>query len=287
MINIDVIITTYNRPKKVNELVNQLNKLAYGPKKVIVVDSSNDDNLELKYNRSVTYVKSDRKSQPYQRFLGVNSISSDLVCFFDDDVQILEENLFVELFNAFKDNSIVGVSAGIFYENGVPLNQLQKKITRIATGKISWLGKTTGLPNKNKVVEYFPGPIMSFRREILKSLFDEYMFKIFEDKIAMGEDKVISMRASQFGQLFYLGEKNYLYHPPEPSNYYSDDISFIAKTIFSRLWLNKVYADVKGKPKWLAYIIFTGYFAKHFLLNFFKMKHMKAYGKALTYIYKY
>lgn len=283
---IDVIICTYNRPEKVASLVEQILQCKPAPNRVIVVDSSDNDHETLACRSDITYVKSDRKSQPYQRYLGTKHSQAPIVCFFDDDVNILISTLFADIKAAFNDPAVVGVSAGIHYENGVPLNQQTTEKLLQHTGKITWLGKTTGLPQQNQEVEYFPGPIMSFRTEILPQVFDEYLFTIFEKRMAMGEDKAISMRASKYGKLMYLGAKNYLYHPPEPSTYFTNNINFIAKTTFSRLWLNKIIADIKQQPQWKAYAIFAMYVTKQCIKGLTQKEVLKGNILALQWLIK-
>lgn len=265
---LDVVICTYNRPAMVNSLVQAIKAISTGISEIIIVDSSDSSNSILQADPKINYIKSDRKSQPYQRYLGTLASKSEIIVFFDDDVKIIDDSIFNVIKTAFQKNSeIAGVSAGIYYESGVEINQSKKSIILPNTGKISWLGKTTGLPNEDAFVDYFPGPIMAFRKSIVNHLFDEYMFSIFEKRIAMGEDKVISMRASKYGKLFYLGSKTYIHHPPEKSTYFINKVDFIAKTTFSRLWLSKQYAYAHNKQIWKAYLIFSMYLLKQFIFG--------------------
>lgn len=281
---LDVIICTYNRVENVNQLVEEVIQSSPSPNQIIVVDSSDADNETLIQNTRVNYIKSDRKSQPYQRYLGAKNSYADLLVFFDDDVKILKFDLFSKIQLGFQNVSTVGVSLGIHYENGIALNQKKNVSEKDSpkTGKISWLGRTFGLPNTDMFVQYFPGPVMAFRKTIVFNLFDEYLFDIFERKIAMGEDKAISMKASKYGYLYYYGSEDYLYHPPIESTYYKNEVDFVAKTTFSRLWLSKIYADVKGEKKILAYMHFMLYCAKQVprsILNFNRLKgNLKACG---------
>lgn len=283
---ITLIICTYNRPNHVVNLVNQIFECNFKIEDVIVVDSSDSDNIILTNDSRVKYVKSDRKCQPYQRFLGTKFINSDCVLFLDDDIQIIKKNVFEKVISGFELNDeIVGVSVGINYQSGVPIYENGKGIVHPKTGKISWLGHTTGLPEVDTYVEYFPGPIMAFRKKILKKLFDEYTFLIFEKGIAMGEDKAISMRASKFGKLFFFGSEKYLFHPPEPSTYYQNHVKFTAKTTFSRLWISKVYAQTHNKPLFLAYIYFTGYLIKQLFTSVIQLDSKKLIGNLIAIKY--
>ena len=152
---------------------------------------------------------------------------------------------------------------GILYETSIAINNDTKANKNLEyTGKISWLGRTTGLPKDNREVEFFPGPVMSFRRSALLEAFDGYIFYIFENRIAMAEDKVISMRVSKKGRLWYIGDSVYIKHPPIPSTYYENDMLFHAKVVFSRLWFNFEYAYIRNKSSFLSIIIFIAYILK-------------------------
>ena len=175
------------------------------------------------------------------------------------------------------------------YESGIELNKRikvkAKGNTKTISGKISWLGRTTGLPEKIDFVQYLPGPAMAFRNTVLKNVFDEYLFTIFEKRIAMGEDKFISMQAGTHGKLLFLGDKTYIYHPPEPSTYFNNEVDFIAKTTFSRLWLSKQFAKTHKKPIWKAYLIFILYLFKQLLTGLFNRSRLKGNLKAIKWLY--
>lgn len=112
---IDIIITTYNRPAKVIELVNCLLALPEKPKRVIVVDSSDIDNEQLKAMMGVKYLKSSHKNQPYQRYLGFVNAESEFLVFLDDDMEVVDEGFIPKLLNIFKDTKVTGVA--IKFEN--------------------------------------------------------------------------------------------------------------------------------------------------------------------------
>jgi glycosyltransferase involved in cell wall biosynthesis len=267
---LDIVITTYNRPTSVIALVNSIVEINECVNKIIVVDSSETRNVELSEICGVGLIYSDRKSQPYQRYLGYLETESEVVCFFDDDIIIKEKGIFYDFLCEFQDNEVVGVSARINYETSILINKRNNISNDVGNGSISWLGRTEPLPNIKTSVKYFPGPCMSYRREIIPFLFDEEMFELFEKKRAMGEDKAISMRASKFGKLNYLGHKVYLLHPPLESTYFNDEISFISKTIYSRLWLSIIYSETYNKSRSLAYFIFMLYFFRQLFLTDFK-----------------
>ena len=248
----DVIITTYNRPAKVRDLCANILMLTPLPGRLIVVDSSDEINQQLKQDTRITYLQSSIKSQPYQRYLGTLVSNADVLVFFDDDLTIVNNDLFKDVLDAFKQPNVVGVGVGIEYHNII--NQQHVKATKKSLsaitslfypkpkpGAIGRFGQTTKLPNEVLEVDYLPGPNMCFKSSIIKHLFNETLFELFEKKIAMGEDKAISMKASCYGTMLYLGNKKYLHHPAEESSYFDNYENFLAKVYYSRLWLAGQY----------------------------------------------
>ena len=91
--SLDVVICTYNRPQKVVELITQLQDCIIAPSQIIVVDSSDKTNTDLRNKSGIKYIQSNHKNQPYQRFLGVNQSTSEYILFLDDDMEILDEHV--------------------------------------------------------------------------------------------------------------------------------------------------------------------------------------------------
>src|SRR5690606_13781084 len=121
-------------------------------------------------------------------------------------------------------------------------------------GEIFLAGLSGGIPpGYSGKVQYFQGANMSFRRGVLEKLFDDEVFSFYEMKIGKGEDKMLSMRASQFGTLYAMGDLC-LRHPPEESHYYQNLEDFNKRTAFSRLYLSKIYCGVMGIPWWIGIV---------------------------------
>lgn len=287
---LDIIICTYNRHLRAFELVLAILKIKAPEVKIIVVDSTDSINEQLVQLPFVKYIHSSHKSQPYQRYVGWLASTAEIVVFLDDDVEIIRNDIFAHIINAFNQREIVGVSTGINYQTSIRLNKsTQKGLESTKTGEISWFGNSMGLPSENVYVDYFPGPIMSFRRIQLIKVFDSYLFYLFENRVAMGEDKVISMRASIEGKLLYLGKYNYLYHPALESSYFENDELFIAKNYFSRYWINKIYCKVHRKSLYLGNFLYVTLIFKHLFLAIMALDSVKFKGviKGLQYLRKY
>lgn len=293
----DVVITTYNRREKVTNFCAELALCSLKPKKLIVVDSSDESNEFIASQESITYIRSFRKSQPYQRYLGYMSSSADVVIFFDDDLQIIDRNLFHDVINQFKsDSSLVGLGLGINYQNTITqklgdysqsrFNKIRSFFKRkIHLGDITRFGETNILPTKDIIMKYLPGPNMCFKREVLANIFDEQLFKLFELRLGMGEDKVISMRVSSKGKIMYLGSKFYLEHPANDSTYYSNEIEFRAKVIYSRIWIANQYN--KLWPNKLNNTLIIIYLLKNLIFSIGNRIKIRAFILSLIYIKKY
>lgn len=305
----EVIITTYNRPVSVASLVNRILCCEPTPMSVIVVDSSDIENTKLQETENVKYIRSSHKNQPYQRYLGFMASHEEIVCFFDDDITITNPSIFEIILNRYSDNSIVGCNVKFINEgkitvqkklnNGKYLNSKSKigkfmllltGVPPIEEGK-AWLAGMRGEDVSNSFTETFAGPGgLSFRRHIVPSLFDYTLFALFENKMAMGEDKFISLGALQFGKLAHSNE-TCIVHSENSSNYYQDYRSFARKELYSRLWLSVKYLKVKGRWIGWGYIHYYWFAcwrlfisALHFFLQPKKANFQIFYGKCLAVI---
>jgi glycosyltransferase involved in cell wall biosynthesis len=269
-IQFDVIIATYNRPAIVEKFVKELLNCTLLPEKIIIVDSSDAENESIQKLPKVVYCRSSHKNQPYQRYVGYLKSTSDIIIYFDDDLEIINNTLFNELINLLTPDNIVGATVGVDYHNSIS-NNLNSSILynklphfknllwyltgvpKLKEGKIGYVGVVGPFPSKISNIEYFRGPCMAFKRKILSELFTYELFALFERKLAMGEDKVISIRANKFGKLI-INPVNYLYHPAVESNYFSNIESFTQKNIYSRLYLSKIFCETFNKTYLFTYL---------------------------------
>lgn len=267
----DVIIATYNRPKRAIALIKQILKCSNSPNKIILVDSSDDINIEATQIKEVVYVRSSHKNQPYQRLLGAKASNSDIVVFFDDDLTITTPDIFNILLASYNDPKVVGSTVGIDYHSSIqdnfdaPVMNQQTLFAKFigflsgvpspVSGKAGRLGVVGGRPIKSQDIDFFYGPCMSFRRDIIDLIIPYDLLSLFEQKLGMGEDKVISMLATQHGSLFY-NAVICLSHPPNESTYYLNQYKFSKKVIYSRLYLSKIYAQINRRSLWFEKLVF-------------------------------
>ena len=116
----DIIICTYNRHNKVFNLVNELLKVQIeNLSKIIVVDSSDSINDKFKTLIKVKYIHSSHKNQPYQRYLGFMNANADLILYLDDDMELISMDVFKDLDNIFKVDSVVGLAINFKDKNEI------------------------------------------------------------------------------------------------------------------------------------------------------------------------
>ena len=276
---LDVIITTYNRPLSVARLVAEVQACAPCPARIIVVDSSDDENVALLVESArVSYIRARHKNQPYQRYVGLLASGSETVVMLDDDLVVKDFSFLGLLGESVERDGIVG-SGVAFSSEGVeapslfpssfgcirgPLVRIRNGLRKpISAGTIDPAGRSGGMPSADGEVQYFPGAVMCFRREVALRLFDERLFSLFEARLGMGEDKAISMRATRFGKLYWCSRRC-LEHPPAHTSTYADDpVAFLRKVLVSRYFLASVYGEARGRGR--------SSVMRHFLLELARM----------------
>ncbi len=265
---IDLIITTYNRPENIVKLCEEAKICKPSPNKIIVVDSSENSNDYLENDENITYIKSSHKNQPYQRYLGSCLSTADILCFFDDDISILDTHIFEKIYNVYNGNTnIVAVGAKVKYNDNVKNNRskLFKFISMLTGVPLSKNGEVNifGQENPFKIisttnVEILHGPIMSFKKSIFGDLITNNFLSIFEKRWAIPEDKFISFSASRKGLVYKINDF-LVVHPPNKSTYFSNVKDFEARVIYSRLWLAINIGKSKKYNNVFIYLMF-GYY---------------------------
>lgn len=269
-----VAITTYNRPVNLDNLVRQLLLGSVVPTTILVIDSSEVANLEISKIDRVNYIRSSHKNQPYQRYLGYLSCKTEVIIFLDDDLEIIDLTVFEVMLKRLKQPGIKGISVGFEHHNAT--SQLldsqvngQSLLFRIINflsgvpvlkpGRIYMAGLAGPRPMQEGPVDYFNGAVMGFYKSELTSLFNPVLFSLFERKLGMGEDKVISM-AVGLTRTLWFNPHHFFVHPPVTSNYFQDVQSFQRKVMYSRLFASLEYGRLKRYPRVFIYLHYY-YFA--------------------------
>jgi glycosyltransferase involved in cell wall biosynthesis len=247
-----IAITTYNRPANLCKLIGQIGMCIPKPETILVVDSSSEFNSFAGNHKSITYIRSSHKNQPYQRYLAYLKCKSEIIIFLDDDLEIIDSTVFEVMLDRMGRQGIRGVSVGFQHHNAISdimesgvdsKSKMFKFINFISgvpilkPGKIYLVGLAGARLQEEGYVDYFNGAIMGFYRAELISLYDPILFSLFERKLGMGEDKVISMPLGLAKKLWFVPH-HFFIHPPLESNYFLDVLSFQRKVLFSRLFIS-------------------------------------------------
>lgn len=277
--SIDVIICTYNRAEKVNQLVSQLLHLENSFARLIVIDSSDQNNNYLVNTNDVTYIRSNHKNQPYQRYLGHLISNADYLLYLDDDMEIIHSNLLGILNNiivftahpdgialAFKDrhstNSLSVVSpkstlnAKQWYLNclhwftGYP---------KLGSGKLGYCGNRGPQPKKLAKTEYVSGGSFLARRDAIFKNFNFQLFDLFEEKLGMGEDALLGYGLHKQGNLYFYPVQLFWHNDSGGSHYAKHQLTYAKKVLFSRLYLSLEKSRLDNKYLLFAYLHYHWY----------------------------
>src|SRR4051794_33431793 len=108
-----VVVATYERPHDLRDMLASLAAQTHPPERVIVVDSSQNDETERTVatasGLSLTYQRARLPSAAKQRNQGAEQVTSELIAFIDDDA-ILPPDTCAKLAAPFSDPEVGGVA---------------------------------------------------------------------------------------------------------------------------------------------------------------------------------
>ena len=286
--NFDVVIATYNRKESLSILVGQILGCSHLPEKIIIVDSSIDENQEVQNFDRVTYVRSSHSNQPYQRYVGYLASSNDILVYFDDDMRIVDKQCFEKILTIYASNDVVGVQPNFTYEHDFFDHKIPKSKTRelaknnilfkflktisgnpsIKDGKFWMAGIRGKSPDDGRSLEWFNGPVFSTKKQFLYKNFNFGMFDLYRDKMGKAEDAILGFTLSNQGNIVHIKD-NFFYHDDQNDSTYSlDFVSFGKRVAYSRLYLSFEYSRLLGKSKVLVFLHFNLYILGRILSMF-------------------
>jgi glycosyltransferase involved in cell wall biosynthesis len=253
---IDIIICTYNRPNESKYLINQLFDLNTLPNRIIVVDSSDVENLYLKNLLSITYIKTSHKNQPYQRYLGFQHSNAEFILYLDDDMEVINKDIISDLNSLLIDCKISGIAINFtdkFKNNSLSKipNSFTNKLPSFFSSVIRYLtfnskpgvgllglfGERGLQPKEIKKTEIISGGAFLARREFLFKNFNYQLFELFQYKLGMGEDTILGYGLSKLGTVLYFPKLSFYHNDHGNSNYSSNLKLFSNKVLYSRLYI--------------------------------------------------
>lgn len=273
----DVIIATYNRKESLNTLVNQILCCSKLPENIIIVDSSEMIDQDIKSLSLVKYIKSTHKNQPYQRYIGYLLSNSEILVYLDDDMRVIDKECFDKILELYCNEKIVGVQPNFLYEHNFFDHKMPKSKTRelakknmifkflkILSGNFEqtdgklWLAGIRGNKPKNKKrIEWFNGPIFSVKKSFIYLNFNFSLFRLYERKIGKAEDAILGFTVSQSGDIVYLDQKLFSHDDQDDSMYSLNYFYHALRVAHSRLYLSLEYSRLTKTSMILAVLHFN------------------------------
>lgn len=278
---LDIIIATYNRIEKAIDLANK--SLASGSliSKVIIVDSSKDLMILDNLHPLISLVRTKHMNQPYQRYLGYLHSESSYLLFLDDDMEVIDQNIFNSIFELFQKNSqVVGINLPFDNPNRFLSSQPKSLFSSsvifrrffgflngymIAKGNQYLYNGIKGEYISNNVIEYVSGGAFAAKRESLYKNFNMQLFTIYEAGLGKGEDGILGYTLSKQGDIISYDRHCFVHNDFNDSSYTVSQIKFAKRVMFSRLYLSCEYYRLNKKPYILGYFRFLHYFIGRFL----------------------
>ena len=275
----DVIIATYNRRESLRILVEQILECALLPEKIIIVDSSADEDNDIQNFDKVQYIRSSYCNQPYQRYVGFVASSSPILFYFDDDMRITNKDCFNEILKYYSSSNIVAVQPNfeyqhLFLDEKMPKSKLREAskkntfvrfvkflsgIPNLDLGRFWLAGLRGGDPKDRQIMEYFKGPVFSVRRDKIYKNFNFNLFNLYQSKNGKGEDAILGFNVSKQGKIVFC-EKSFFYHDDQNNSSYSVNIyEYNKKIAYSRFYLSLEYARLQKTSKFLAFTHYNIY----------------------------
>lgn len=275
---ISVVIPTYKRYNSLNYLLSQLTNALFAFKEIIVVDSTDkNEREEIIRVGNLILIYSSHKNGVYQRYLGYNLASSDLVLFLDNDMEIIYPQFPIEIINLFTHEKIVGAALNFVNKHKdttlakVPtsiLNQQSSFIKFIKglsgypslpPGKAGYCGVRGKQPENGGTTEWLSGGAFVVKKGILFQNYNFQIFDLFEEKKGMGEDFLWGLNLSKQGVFLYYPKLLFYHNDHKDSTYSSEYYSYGIKSHFSRLYLSLEKARIENKPLILGYLYYYWY----------------------------
>jgi len=292
---VSVIIPTYNRAKDLDECLGSIITQTALPKEVIIVDDSDNDEIENliigrknQFNEDnilLRYIKNEReRSLAIARNIGIENATEDIILFLDDDV-ILDEEYLKELLMIYKEYpNALGVQGYVTNNN---FSRLKNSIKKILFYGHNESNKCRVLPSTNTTYPYpltkiitcqwLSGSNHSYKRSVLENFkFDENL-----KRYSYKEDVDLSyLIYKQYPESLYITPHARLIHKVSQEKRLPDKISICMKRIYTFYFFYK-NIDQNSKNK----LIFFWSGIGHLVVNIGELILRRSGGKFLKLKY--
>lgn len=231
-----ICIPTYQRPRQLQALIEDLLTQTLSPDILVVVDGDPASGEVSRYlsqthiplNTAVIYVPSNHGSLPYQRYLGWRiAKKARWLLYLDDDLRLKQADFVAKIVEplTWAEGDVVGVTSQILFGDASrlgPGNFQSAMNTLTARGPRGWhklmnlgsIGRGEVSPSGHRrgpggggnyePVEWLSGGVMALRASaITESCFPEIGFALFQSRLGTGEDLVIARCMRQTGTLLF------------------------------------------------------------------------------------
>ena len=254
MVNVSVVICTYNRAESLRDALESLekqnvNNLNY---EIIVVDNNSKDHTKRiveefqgRNGRDIRYVFEPKQGVAYARNSGIRNSNGEIIAYLDDDV-IVDSNWLESLWKCFQETKADAVGGRILRKwNADQPEWFSEEIGGCLISQA--LGGERF--RCNSVRRHMVTANLAFRRNIFKQ------FRIFREELGRrgeelvgGEDREFYQRLLKEGSSVFYEPKALVFHKVEPER--------LTKEYF-RKWFWQVGQTLGHEIQWKWYYLFT------------------------------
>lgn len=229
IVNVSVIIPTYNRAQILRNTLNSISKQKTQPEEIIIIDGSVVFTKIIKdvfpnLISNLIHKKANELGAAKQRNQGIALAKNDIIAFFDDDI-LLEEDCILNLWNGMQRNELCGgINAVITNQSYHQLGLISKLFYRLlgANTNKSLAGKCIGaavnflpeLDTKEDIaeVDWLNTGCTLYKKDALPNpVFDKHF-----TGYSLMEDLALSLKVSKKWKL-YSASNARIFHDIQPS----------------------------------------------------------------------
>lgn len=275
-----IVIATYRRAGLLRLLLEDALRQTVCPKVFVIVDGDPDSGEVLamleEFKKATTipiwYIPSNYGNLAYQRYLGwkcARELPIEFLVYFDDDIRLKEQTTLATLLSAFRNLSVVGVTAQTI-TGGIEKFSNEPALVDMRRSKnANWIVEKLGsarkfpkggytpvgnriLPDPDEplsIVRWLQGRVMAYRMNAIdQSCFLEDLFALTHVHCGLGEDSILSRQVGRKGELVLVHGLT-IEHPDDalPNSYPIKAYNLAYASAYSRRFLNDHYC-ISGPP---------------------------------------
>ncbi|MDQ8004877.1 MAG: glycosyltransferase [Pedobacter sp.] len=297
VLNLSIVIPTYNRPEILQKTLQSISLQQHQPYEIIIIDGSKDfekstSSMWPNLSSIIVHEKAIELGAAKQRNQGIALANTDIIGFFDDDI-ILEKDCIKILWDGLqKHQNCGGINAVITNQSYHNLGSISKMFYRLLGGDTSksLAGKCIGpaicfLPSLETKVEYAEVDWLNlgctfYRKDALpKPVFDHHFVGY-----SLMEDLALSLRVGQNWKLITASQAH-IYHDSQPSEGKSNIFINSEMELVNRFYIMKHIRNQTGLKDYVKLFLqqlFSAVSSKKIL----SIKYLKGKYSALKKIQK-